>query len=196
MSEEIVSPMTAAGFNEAYQSAPPWEIDRPQPAVVALAEEDEFTGRVLDVGCGTGENSLYLASHGLSVLGIDAVPAEVQRARDKAAERGLSGEFRVADAFDLGALGRHFDTVLDSAFLHILGGRGGADRRSAYATQLALVLPTGGRLHLLQISELSTDEFPKISRAEIAETFADGWALDRVQPANYATTSGDAPPGW
>ncbi|HEX2297238.1 MAG TPA: methyltransferase domain-containing protein [Pseudonocardiaceae bacterium] len=185
--------MTVADFNEAYRGVPPWEVDMPQPAVVALAEEDAFTGRVLDVGCGTGENSLYLASRGLSVLGIDAAPAAVARARGKAAERGLPGEFTVADAFDLGALGRHFDTVLDSAFLHILGARGDADRRSAYATQLALVLPAGGRLHLLQISELTTGEFPRISRAQIVQTFTDGWALDRIQAAIYATNRGDAP---
>lgn len=192
--------MTVAHFNEAYQnqtqhSGPPWEVGRPQPAVVTLAEEDGFTGRVLDVGCGTGENSLYLASRGLSVLGVDAAPAAVQRARAKATGRGLTTEFRVADAFDLGVLGRHFDTVLDSAFLHILAGghEGGAERRSAYAAQLALVLRTGGRLHLLQISELAVGDFPKITRAEITSAFAEGWTPERIQATTYGTASGDVP---
>jgi hypothetical protein len=93
----------------------------------------------------------------------------------------------------LGALGRHFDTVLDSAFLHILAGDRDAGRRSAYAAQLTLVLPAGGRLHLLQISELGTGDYPKITRAEITGTFAQGWTLDRIQAVTYATTSGDAP---
>lgn len=187
--------MTIADFNEAYQGAAPWEVDRPQPAVVTMAGQDGFTGRVLDVGCGTGENSLYLASRGLSVLGIDAAPAAVERARSKAAERGLTAEFSVADAFDLGALGRHFDTVLDSAFLHVWGDQvcGDADRRSDYAAQLALVLPAGGHVHLLQISDLATGDYPKITRAEITDTFAEGWTLDRIQAATYATTSGDVP---
>lgn len=192
--------MTVGHFEEAYRnqtqrSGPPWEVDRPQPAVVTLAEEDGFAGRVLDVGCGTGENSLYLASRGLSVLGVDAAPAAVRRARAKAAERGLTTEFRVADAFDLGALGLHFDTVLDSAFLHILGDQafGDAGRRSAYASQLALVLRGGGRLHLLQISELTTGDYPKIARAEITGAFAEGWTPERIQASSYATTSGDVP---
>ena len=50
------------GFEWAYRNGvPPWDIGRAQPAIVRLAEEGLFAGDVIDVGCGTGENALYLA---------------------------------------------------------------------------------------------------------------------------------------
>jgi hypothetical protein len=45
-------------FDAAYRGTPPWEVGHPQPALVELAEAGAFTGRVLDVGCGTGEHAL------------------------------------------------------------------------------------------------------------------------------------------
>jgi SAM-dependent methyltransferase len=83
----------------------PWDIGRPQPAFVRLADEGRLTGRLLDAGCGTGENALLAASRGADVTGIDVAPTAIARARAKASERGLTARFEVADALDLGRLG-------------------------------------------------------------------------------------------
>lgn len=78
------------GFEWSYQSGtPPWDIGRPQPAIVRLAERGAINGAVLDVGCGTGENALYLAGLGLEVTGVDAAPTAIASAREKAAARGI-----------------------------------------------------------------------------------------------------------
>lgn len=182
--------MTYTSFNPSYQGNPPWEISRPQPAVVALAEEGRFVGRVLDVGCGTGENALYLASRGHPVLGIDGAATAVERAQAKARRRDLPAEFVVADAFDLTALGQRWDTVLDSAFLHIPGNT--AARRRAYTQQLAAVLSPGGWAHLLEISEQVT-EHPSITQAEIVDAFDDKWTAPQIHPATYMITTGEVP---
>ena len=59
-----------SAFDEAYTSGrPPWDISQPQPAFVALAQAGRITGKVLDVGCGTGENALFLGQRGLVVEG-------------------------------------------------------------------------------------------------------------------------------
>ncbi len=49
--------MTVPGWDEAYgaDALAPWDIGRPQPAFVRLAEQGLLAGRVLDSGCGTGE---------------------------------------------------------------------------------------------------------------------------------------------
>jgi hypothetical protein len=62
--------MTGLPWDASYRDGPaPWDIGRPQPAIVRLASAGGIAGAVLDAGCGTGENTLHVASLGLSVLG-------------------------------------------------------------------------------------------------------------------------------
>jgi ubiquinone/menaquinone biosynthesis C-methylase UbiE len=98
------------GFEWAYRNGvPPWDIGRPQPAIVRLAEQGLIAGDVIDLGCGTGENALYLASRGLAIVGVDAAPTAITQAQEKARLRGSSATFIVADALGLDVLGRVFD---------------------------------------------------------------------------------------
>jgi ubiquinone/menaquinone biosynthesis C-methylase UbiE len=113
----------------------PWDIGRPQPAIVGLAAEGGFAGAVLDAGCGTGENALHVAALGLSVLGVDVAETALAIARAKAADRGIEAEFAAADAFQLERLGRSFQTVLDCGLFHTFD----VDERPRYVASLASV---------------------------------------------------------
>jgi 2-polyprenyl-3-methyl-5-hydroxy-6-metoxy-1,4-benzoquinol methylase len=90
------NPMDPEIFEKAYDGQAPWDIGGPQPEIVRLAEAGAIRGVVLDVGCGTGENALYLAGRGLDVWGIDFIPKAIERARDKALQRGLGVTSRSA----------------------------------------------------------------------------------------------------
>jgi SAM-dependent methyltransferase len=173
-------------FEAAYlDGTPPWEIGRPQPEVVRLADDGDFVGDVLDVGCGTGENALLLAARGRRVLGVDASPAAVERARAKAAERGLAVPFVVADALHLDRLRRRFETALDSGLFHAFG----RDDRRAYAHSLCEVLAPGGTLHLVCFS----DEEPpgwgpnRISEADLGDAFRSLFVVTRLRAGRYET---------
>src|SRR5436305_5539045 len=83
------------GFDAMYEGTPPWDIGRPQPTFVELAERGAFRGRVLDVGCGTGEQALLAAGLGLDASGVDASPTAIAQAEQKATERGLNARFLV-----------------------------------------------------------------------------------------------------
>src|SRR2546423_3841278 len=107
--------LTGLPWDASYHDGPaPWDVGRPQPAIVRLASEGGFAGAVLDAGCGTGENALHVASVGLSVLGVDVAATALAIARAKADDRGVEVEFATADAFQLERLGRPFATVLGS----------------------------------------------------------------------------------
>jgi SAM-dependent methyltransferase len=167
-------------FEEAYrQGTPPWDIGRPQPEVVRLVAEGEVVGDVLDVGCGTGENALHLASLGRRVVGVDASPLAIERAREKAASRGLPALFLVADALDLAGIRRRFETVLDCGLFHVFD----RDDRRRYAQSLCEVLSPGGTLHVLCFS----DEEPpgpgphRIAEADLRDAFRSIFALTRLR---------------
>ena len=63
--------------------APPWDIGRPQPAFLRLADAGALTGVLLDAGCGTGEHTILAARRGAEALGIDISPP---RDRDRPAQ--------------------------------------------------------------------------------------------------------------
>ena len=157
----------------------PWDIGRPQPAFARLADEGRLTGRLLDAGCGTGENALLAASRGADVTGVDVAPTAIARAREKAAERGLTARFEVADALDLGPLGLIADTVLDSGVFHIFGRD---DQRARYVASLAAVLRPAGACYLMCFSDRQPGTWgPRRIRAdELRAAFSDGWTVESV----------------
>ena len=63
-------------------------IGEPQPAIVALERAGLISGKVLDVGCGTGEHTILLTRLGYDVLGIDFAPNAIEQARAQCRGQG------------------------------------------------------------------------------------------------------------
>ena len=103
-----------AGLN-AWFDTPPWDIGEPQPVVVALADSGMLSGEVLDIGCGPGNNAVFLAERGDRVTGIDWARTALQTARQRAQAHGVAVEFVHADATTLQGVPQRFNVVLDSA---------------------------------------------------------------------------------
>ena len=171
-------------FDSAYDGTPPWDIGRAQPAFVELADEDAIDGPVLDVGCGTGENALMLAERGYEVVGVDAVPKAIDRARAKARERGLDVEFLVHDAYDLAALDRQFGTIVDSGLFHVLAH----DDPTGYAASLRSAIRPGGTLYVLGFDKNDAGQGPGVTREEILAAFTEGWRVESIEQSVFETT--------
>jgi len=164
---------------------PPWDIGRPQPAFLALADAGHIRGRVLDVGCGTGEHVLLCAERGLDATGVDVAPTALAAARTKVQQRRLTARFVLHDARRLGDLGESFDTVLDCGLFHIFDG---ADR-AAFVASLHTALVPGGRYLMLCFSDAQPgDTGPhRVTRDEIVTAFRAGWRVDAIEPATIET---------
>jgi SAM-dependent methyltransferase len=174
-------------WNDSYtaESPAPWDIGRPQPAFVQLAQAGCLTGHVLDVGCGTGEHALLAASHGADALGVDVAPAAIEQARAKAAQRGLIAQFTVGDALDLGPLGlaETIDTVIDSGVFHVFSD----DDRPRYVANLGSVLRPGGVTYLMCFSDRQPGDFGprRVSQGELREAFAAGWTIESISADRF-----------
>ena len=172
-------------FESMYQATAPWDIAGPQPAFVGLEEAGAIQGSVLDAGCGTGGNALYLASRGQEVWGIDFVPVAIERANAKAKERALNVHFQQANALELEKLGRQFDTVIDCGLFHTFND----DDRPIYVAGLEKVLRPGGQFHMMCFSDREPgSEGPRrITQQEILDSFQDGWALKAMRDTKFET---------
>jgi len=191
---------TAIAFNNVYaeRGRPPWDVDGPTPFVQDLVQAGEIRGEVLDAGCGTGENTIYLAVQGHRVVAFDAAPAAIEKAQIKARQRGVEVAFVVADARELTAWDARFETIIDCGLFHVMGKS--ADRLR-YASALRRVSRPGAVLHLLAfknqgslwLSRLSTwlrvcmSGFGThgVTEEEIQTAFSDGWTIESVAEKRY-----------
>ena len=168
-------------FEAIYAGQPPWDIGKPQKPFIDVA--DHITGSVLDAGCGTGDNALFLAGRGNKVTGIDFLEVPIQRAQRKATERGVQVTFLVKDALTLKDWSERFDNVIDSGLFHVFSDE---DRRR-YVDGLATMLKPGGRLFMMCFS----DEEPgmqgprRVSAKEIRDAFAEGWKVESIAPVRF-----------
>jgi cyclopropane fatty-acyl-phospholipid synthase-like methyltransferase len=167
---------------------PPWDIGRPQPAFVRLADRGLLSGQLLDSGCGTGENVLLAAARGAEATGVDISPQAIARARDKAAERGLTARFEVADALRLGQLGMTFDVLIDSGVFHIFDD----EDRGRYVASLAAVLPPGGRCYLMCFSDRQPGTVGprRVRQDELRAAFSDGWEVASIEADTFEVNPG------
>lgn len=175
-------------FNSAYEAIPPWDIGRPQKEFIRLADDGEISGRVLDVGCGTGENALYLAGLGFEVWGIDAAPSAIKKAKEKAKIRGITANFLVSDALKLQLLQNKFDTVIDCGLFHVFTD----EERPIFAASLYLALYPSGKYLMLCFSEHEPGSYGprRVTHAEIRAAFSKGWKINYIREAELETTSG------
>lgn len=184
-------------WDASYHDGPaPWDIGRPQPAVVRVASAGVLSGAVLDAGCGTGENACHLASLGSSVLGIDVAETALAIARAKARDRGLEIEFVAADAFALERLGRTFATVLDCGLFHTFD----CDERPRYVASLAAVTERDATVYVLCFGDQGPDSGPHpVSRDELRAAFSSrGWSITAIEAERVHTRfhGEQGAPGW
>ncbi|WP_261343275.1 class I SAM-dependent methyltransferase [Gimesia panareensis] len=174
----------AENFEQMYaEHRPPWDIGKPQPEFVKVA--DRIRGSVLDVGCGTGENALFFAAQECEVTGVDLLAAPIAEANRKAAERKLQATFLQQDALELSKLNQQFDNVLDCGFFHILSD----EDRVRYTGELSQVMALGATLYLQCFSDQEpAGEGPRrVSAEELRATFQDGWQVESIVECRFVT---------
>ena len=172
-------------WDDAYRrdAPPPWDIGRPQPVFAALAADGLFRGSVFDAGCGTGEHTLLAASLGLPAYGVDLSPTAIERARAKAASRGLSASFASGDLLTMPLPASAYDTVLDSGVFHSFDD----EDRERYVAAVSSIARPDALLCLMCFSERQPGDWGprRVTEAELRASFAVGWTVERIEPATF-----------
>jgi SAM-dependent methyltransferase len=158
----------------------PWDSGVPAPELVAVVAGEHRLppGKALDLGCGTGTNSIYLAQSGWDVTGLDFVPRAIRAAQQKASSAAVSPRFIVGDVTRLTtlSLGSPFDLLLDLGCFHSLPDSG----RAAYVSGATEVARPGATMLLFCfVRGASPPRFgPRgVAPGEVAQRFAAGWEV-------------------
>ena len=136
--------MSTRNWNEHYATEnTPWDSGAPDPHLVELVERGELAlERLLEIGCGTGTNALWLAERGFDVTALDLAPLAIERAEAKAAAAGARARFLVHDILAAPAPGGPYDLAFDRGVLHVFDE---AADRARFAERVVAALRVGGR---------------------------------------------------
>jgi SAM-dependent methyltransferase len=97
--------------------------------------------RALEIGCGTGDNAICLAKHGFQVVGVDSSDIAIEKAKEKAANAGVSSNFLVFDILKSRVKGAPFGFAFDRGCFHIFDSD---EERTKFAGQVHTHLEDAG----------------------------------------------------
>ncbi len=158
----------------------PFDVNEPYEWVMELEAQGNIRGQVLDAGCGTGDNSLYLSAKGHVVVGLDISTKAIERAKEKAAERGIENvEFRQANICKLTGYDGNFGTVIDIGCFHSLH----EGDQKMYAKMLKKACKARALVYLRAFSTANTKRkgYPRVSEEQIRAAFSDGWMIIKLE---------------
>ncbi len=163
-------------FNLSYLSRPRWDSGIPAPELVRFVSQSP-AGKSLDIGCGTGTNSLYLAQNHWAVMGIDFSPLAIRAARRKLT--AYSSTLLVADVTKLSdlSLPGPFDLALDIGCFHSLLKTG----REGYVRGLEKWLRLKGMYMVYAFQPGPSQPVRGISKEDMIAYFKDGFVLTKYE---------------
>jgi len=187
--------MALPSWNDSYaQGFCPWDTGVPDAMLIEVIESGGLpVGRALDIGCGTGTNSIWLAQQGYGVLGIDIAPLAIEQANRKL-PTGTACRFATHDFLAVAPEGGPFQLVFDRACFHVFDE---AIERDTFARRVAEVLaPDGVWLSLIGSTEGSPRDTgpPRRSAREVITAIEPHLELLWLRSAELR--DGPAPAKW
>jgi SAM-dependent methyltransferase len=164
-------------------TSPPWDTKAPKENVVGWDSQGLVHGDVLDIGCGLGDNAVYLAQQGFNVTGLDISPTALITAERRAKDAGVSVKFAVADSTKLDGYTDAFDTVIDSGMFHCLD----EDGKRSYASAVHRATRDGATLLLACFCDANPPDVERPLPAVTEQTLRDvlggaGWDIASLEP--------------
>ncbi|HYS98189.1 MAG TPA: class I SAM-dependent methyltransferase [Candidatus Dormibacteraeota bacterium] len=178
MANNLASLMFRAMYRFGFK---PWDSGIPPPELKELIEgpQARAPGKALDLGCGTGTNTMYMAQHGWDVTGIDFVSTAIEAARKKVQAANVTPRLIQGDVTRLKELsiGVGYSLVFDLGCLHSIPEA----RRDGYAAGVNEVTVPGA--DFLVWGFYAKPNFfvnAKLAQNELEERFGRSWDMVRA----------------
>jgi len=130
-------------YRERYQSGnTPWDAGQPDFNLIEVVTQTPIpSGKALEIGCGTGDNSIWLAQNRFQVMGTDASDIAIEKAKEKAAKANVECDFRLVDFLKNKIDGAPFGFAFDRGCFHSFSSE---DDRRRFAQNVATHLDEAG----------------------------------------------------
>ena len=130
-------------FKERYKAGDtPWDIGQPDFNLIQTVTTTPIKPcKALEIGCGTGDNAIWLSQQNFHVLGIDSSEIAIEKAKEKALKANSKCTFLVSDILRSRTEGAPFGFAFDRGCFHTVG----SDReRKKFAKAVHAHLEEGG----------------------------------------------------
>ncbi|TJZ44131.1 class I SAM-dependent methyltransferase [Streptomyces piniterrae] len=152
----------------------------PDRDLVAVVEGEEKLppGKALDLGCGNGRNSVYLARHGWRVTGVELIGHALAKARRTTAAAGVPVNLVQGDATRLSdyGVGTDYTLVVDACCYHAIA----EERRDAYAAEVTKAAAPGALMLMVAFAEQNTPGM-NVTEEDLRNRFT-GWEILDAAP--------------
>jgi SAM-dependent methyltransferase len=172
--------MYAVGFT-------PWDRAVAAPLRDAIEGPNALpASRALDLGSGLGTKSVYMATHGWDVTGVDFVARALKEARRRAQAAGVKVDFRQGDVTRLADLGLTpgYSLLFDFGCYHGLK----RDQRVRYAEGVTALAAPGATLLMMAFTKAVPPVPSGVSDTELRERFGPAWDLAWSKTGEQAGT--------
>lgn len=157
-----------------------WELGKPRSTLVNLVETGSIkVGNALDLCCGAGTNTVYLAQHGFSVAGIDISATALKIAQANSVKAKVVIGFVRGSFADLSFADGMFDFILDIGCFHHVK----VEDRSRFISGVYRVLKPNGQYMLTCFSDRNGSAWNHFSRQQVIDLFSGFFKLQSLQHA-------------
>ncbi len=178
------------GWDEIYRSYPleelGWELGKPRPILVEFLEKGRIkNGRALDVCCGLGTNTIYLASNGFEVTGIDISSKAIEYVKHKAEQSNVKIDLITQSFTDISFQNETFDFIFDMGCFHHVY----IEDRQPFIRGIHRVLKKEGKYLLTCFSYKNGPGWNHFTKDQLINLFSDYFALEELR--HYGSIEGD-----
>jgi len=163
-----------------------WELGKPRPILREYVEKGLVKqGKALDICCGAGTNTVYLAEKGFEVTGVDISPTAIEYAKKKAAQAKINVTFKVQNFLELPFEAEEFDFVFDMGCFHHVK----PEDRATFINGVHRVLKKRGNYLLTCFSYKNGHAWNHFTKQQLVDLFSGLFELGEFR--HYPSVEGD-----